>query len=274
MVRTSLFTILLFTLFSCKKHKDSTNDSAVVFSSTNRDSIIDTHVYQCADTYNYNFNMPEYQACLDDGLEKDPTIGYLWQQKSMPYFKLRKYEAGMEFLDKAVEYEPEKYLSYRAFIKCVFAKTYQEAIIDFEKCIEMEGNRVVMDHSYQFHIALSYLQLNEFSKAETIFKEDIEEQISQWGSAHFIDLFYYAISQYEQGKYEQAIQTFNQCLNQYPTFSDAFYYKSVCHYRMGEKDKGSKDYDNFKKNRDLGNTFNESNSIYEPYPYQLSFTRS
>ena len=89
-------------------------------------------------------------------MKKDSTIAYLWQQKAMPLFKARKYEAGMIFLDKAVLYDEAEYLDYRAFIKCIFAKTYREAIIDFEKCKEKVGNSYVMDHTYDFHIALSY----------------------------------------------------------------------------------------------------------------------
>ena len=48
-----------------------------------------------------------------------------------------------------------------------------------------------MDHTYNFHIALSYLQLNEFEKAAKIFAKDIEEQVTQWGEDgyHHLDLF-------------------------------------------------------------------------------------
>ena len=58
----------------------------------------------------------------------------------MPYFKARKYEVGMEYINKAVIYAPQEWQPYRAFIKCVFAKTYKEAIIDFEDYIKKFGN--------------------------------------------------------------------------------------------------------------------------------------
>jgi hypothetical protein len=32
------------------------------------------------------------------------------------YFKAKKYEVGMKYLDKAVKYNPERWQSYRAFI--------------------------------------------------------------------------------------------------------------------------------------------------------------
>ena len=86
------------------------------------EKIIEEFVTNCAQKYNYNYQMSEWQECLDNGLKKDSTVAYLWQQKAMPLFKMRKYEAGMVFLDKAVKYDETRWLDYRAFIKCIFVK--------------------------------------------------------------------------------------------------------------------------------------------------------
>ncbi len=234
-----------------------------------QDSVIETYAKNCAHTFSYNYEMSEWQACLDKGLEQDSTIAYLWQQKAMPYFKARKYEVGMEFLDKAVLYNPKRYLSYRAFIKCIFVKNYKEAIKDFEKCIEMEGNTYVMDHTYNFHIALSYLQLNQYKKAEKIFEADIAAQEKQWGEAHFLDLFYFGISKYEQGKWEEAIEQFDKSLSFYPDFSDVEYYKSVCLMKLDKIEEFEKLYDKAKEDAKNGHSIAEDNVIYETYPYQV-----
>ena len=82
-----------------------------------QEAIIEEFVTNCAQKYNYNYNMAEWQACLNEGLKKDSTVAYLWQQKAMPYFKAKKYEVGMQYIDKAVQYNPERWQSYRAFIK-------------------------------------------------------------------------------------------------------------------------------------------------------------
>ena len=79
-----------------------------------------------------------------------------------------------------------------------------------------------MDHTYDFYIGLSYLQLNEFEKAEKIFKEDYSRQVKENGKdwLHHLDLFYYGISKYELRKYEEAIEIFDLALEIYPQFSD------------------------------------------------------
>lgn len=267
--------LCLFLLFQCKKtdtlrvaetHRKTQFDQE---KESRQDSIIKKYTTECAHQYNYQYERAEWQHCLDEGLKQDSTIAYLWQQKAMPYFKARKYEVGMEFLDKAVLYNPKRYLSYRAFIKCIFAKTYKDAIVDFEKCIEMEGNTYVMDHTYNFHIALCYLQLNEFKKAESIFEKDIAEQEKEWGDAHFLDLFYFGISKYEQGKWEEAIVEFDKSLAFYPDFSDVEYYKSVCLMQLNRTDEYKSVYDKAKLDATNGHTIAEDNVIYETYPYQV-----
>lgn len=263
-----LYFILIFFFVKCQNKKEIDSNISSL-KEKKQDLIIDKYVNNGAKKFNYIFQMHEWQGKLDQGLKIDSTVAYLWQQKAMPYFKSKKYEVGMQYLDKAVLYDPERWLSYRAFIKCIFVKTYREAIIDFEKCIEMEGNGYVMDHTYKFHIALCNLQLNEFKKAEEILAIDIEQQQNKWGEAHFLDLFYYGISKYEQGKWKEAIFEFNNCLSQYPNFSDAEFYKAICLNRLGNYLEAKKLLSKSKVDGLQGNSISEDNSIYETYPYQV-----
>jgi len=259
----------LLSMISCFQKEASQKTSDKGF----QEKIIKKYLDGCAKRYNYSFEMNKWQECLDKGLEKDSTIAYLWQQKAMPLFKARKYEAGMVFLDKAVKYDEKAWLAYREFIKCIFAKTYKSAIDDFEKIKTLEGNSFVMDHTYNFHIALSYLQLNEFEKAEKIFKKDMEEQVKQWGEDgyHHLDLFYYGISLYEQQKWKEAIIQFNKSLEKYPKFSEPMFYKAfaMSHTESYTEEEIKTLVLKAKENKKLGNTMNEDNAMYEMYPYQL-----
>lgn len=73
----------------------------------------------------------------------------------------------------------------------------------------------------------------------------------------------------ELKKYDEAIKLFNQCLELYPNFSEALYYKAGCLYRIGNEKDGSLTLDAAYENGKLGNTIHEDNSLYERYPYQL-----
>lgn len=261
-----IFTIFMCSTLNCLGQKTNLNQENIKIK---HDKIIEEHVLQCAKHYNYVFQMNAWQECLNKGLEKDSTIAYLWQQKAMPYFKIQKYEVGMKYIDKAVLYNPQRYQPYRAFIKCIFAKTYKAAIEDFEECIAKYGNNYEMDHTYNFYLALSHLQLNEFKKAEEIFKEDIKKQEERMGEAHFLDLFYLGISKFEQNKWEEAIVDFDKSLAQYEQFSEVKYYKAICLLNLGKIMESRTLMDEAKNDKKNGYTINEDNSIYEPYPYKV-----
>jgi tetratricopeptide (TPR) repeat protein len=263
----NLFLILLIVAFSAKGQVRNNNEAR----KKRQDSLVDQYLVNCAEKYNYLYQMKKWQECLDNGLKKDSTIAYLWQQKAMPYFKARKYEVGMQYLDKAVKYDPKNWQPYRAFIKCIFAKTYKDAILDFEDCKNKYGNLYVMDHKYNFYIALCYLQLNEYQKAEKLLEDYINDIFkNRGGLEHHIAFFYNGIAKYEQEKWEEAIVFFNKAIKIYPNFSDAKYYKSICMSQLKvNQEEISKLFKQAKEDFEKGHTINEDNAIYETYPYQF-----
>lgn len=110
-------TLSLFSIFGFSQNTNATKEVQ-----ESQRIIIEEHLNNCAQKYDYRILMSERQECLDAGLAKDSTIAYLWQQKAMPLFKMRKYEAGMVFLDKAVKYDEKRWLDYRAFINVFLLK--------------------------------------------------------------------------------------------------------------------------------------------------------
>ena len=256
---------LFFTLFSFAQV--STNKA--------HDAIVEEFLTNCAEKHNYRFEMSEWQDCLDQGLKKDSTVAYLWQQKAMPYFKCKKYEVGMPYLNNAVLYNKQEWLPYRAFMQCIFSKNYKEAIIDFEECIKLYGNGYRMDHTYSFYIGLCYLQLNEYEKAEKLFDDyvaDIYKNRQQL--EHPTAYFYQGIAKYELKKWDEAIAVFDKALKIYPQFSDAKYYKAICWLKQGKpREEAIALISIAQEDAAKGYTINEDNTIYETYPYQIKFSK-
>lgn len=211
------------------------------------------------------------QLYLDSALTIMPGNAFFWQQKAMPLYKQKKYEAGAPFLDSAVKYNPKSYLEYRAFMKCIFQKSYRESINDFRSATKLNGNSVVMDHSYEFYTGLSYLQLNMFDSAEYFIGNSVNKRKERLGEDWLnpTELFYLGIIQYEKEQYAPAITTFDRCLKLYPNFTDAEYYKASCLVAMKKYAEALPVMADAKKNFDMGNTFSEDNIYYEAYPYQV-----
>jgi tetratricopeptide (TPR) repeat protein len=239
------------------------------------DAIIAEFLTNCAEKHNYMYEMSEWQNCLDQGLKKDSTVAYLWQQKAMPYFKCKKYEVGMPFLDKAVLYDKQEWLPYRGFMKCIFSKNYKGAITDLEECIKLYGNGYRMDHSYSFYIGLCYLQLNEYAKAEKILDDyvnDIYKNRQQL--EHPTAYFYQGIAKYEIKKWDEAIAIFDKAIKIYPEFSDVKFYKAICWLKQGKpKEDVIALIGIAKEDAAKGYSINEDNTIYETYPYQKKWSK-
>lgn len=108
MNKNLLLFILSFLFVQCISQTDNIKGEMDL-----KEQIIQKYVYDCANKINYLINMKEYQECLNSALEKDSTIAYLWQQKAMPYFKIKKYEVGMQYLNQAVNYDRKRYLPYK-----------------------------------------------------------------------------------------------------------------------------------------------------------------
>ncbi len=219
----------------------------------------------------YGINSKRYRDSIDSAIKKFPSFAYLYQQRAMPLYKQDKDELGLPFLNKAATLNPKKYLDYAGFMKCIFSKNYNDAILDFKTYLDKFGEGYVMDHTYYFYIGISHLQLNQFEKA----KENLEKSIKQTqadggdGWVHYLDLLYLGIATMELGDYENAILHFNKALAAYDRFSDAKFYKGRCLYLLGNSEKAKQYILEAKEDLLNGFTINEDNVIYERYPYQL-----
>jgi len=214
----------------------------------------------------------EYQQYLDSALTIVPESAWLWQQKAMPFYKARKYQLGKPFLDKAVEYAPEKYLDYSGFMRCIFSKDYIKSISEFMRAKKEFGDGYVMDHTYNFYIGLDYLQLNKFSKAKEFLLLSKEQQFKDFPNdppqeaCHYLDWYYLGIADFELGNYEEAIASFDVSLKVYENFADALYFRGRSMTKLGNEEGAEWEKKAFENG---GNTINEDNVIYEIYPYQV-----
>ena len=210
------------------------------------------------------------QKYIDSILMMDHNNAYLWQQKAMPLFKQKKYELGLQYLDSAIKFDQTNHcFEYGAFVKCIFVRRYKEAINDFELLKSKNKNGFVMDHSYDFYIGISYLQLNQLQKAEEYIKSSILYSEDKWKEAHFVEYFYLGIIKMEQENLIEANQLFDKVISIYKEFPDALYYKAQILELQNNYSEAKKLIEQAIMNMSNGYAINESNSKYEDYPYQI-----
>lgn len=236
-----------------------------------KDEIVEKYLKNGA--YKYHYLMPEWTENIDKALKIDSTIAELWQMKALPLWKTRKYDLALESFDKAVKYNRKAFLSRRGYLKCIFKKDYRAAIEDLEQAEKEFGEVNQNDHSLKFYVALSYLGLNEFSIAERILKDDMQNTLKMSGEIgiHYLQQFYLGVILYEEKKYDEAILNFDKALAFYNNFSDAEYYKGLCLLKINNRKEGVDLLFKAKKDAENHHTFNEDDSYYEPFPYQVNW---
>lgn len=266
---TNFSVIILFLFCNCffaQNHSLPKQQQTV-----NRDSVIDKYLKNGA--WQYPIFSKQWQLNLDKALAILPNDSYLWQQKAMPFFKQKKYELGMQYLDKAVYFDSTNhYLEYRAFIKCIFQKNFKESILDFEKLQKLQGKDFyVMDHSSNFWLGLCHLQLNNFELAKSYIQKSIDNHKKEFdNSVNVYEVFYLGVVEYELENYKIAIGHFDKSLLEYNPFSDAKFYKAKCLANIGNYEEALKLFKESEQDYKMGYTINEGNSKYEDYPYQVT----
>lgn len=254
----------LLALFFSSAHSQETDNPKEEY-------IINTYLRNGA--WTHDMFSQEYQQKIEEGLKLDSTVAYLWQQKAVPLFFQQKYQLAMKCLDKAAKFKPDRWLDYRAFMKCIYARDYEGALKDFDLCIAKYGNRFVMDHSYETYRAICYLQMNQFEKSEKILTAETEKIKSEKGEnwIHPLELFYLGIVKMEQKRNSEAIIDFERAILNYAQFSDAKYYRAVLLHHFGKTEEASKLIKEAQTDFQNGYTITDNSAMYERYPYQVNW---
>ena len=237
-----------------------------------QDSLVEKYIDNGAEKNDYN--KPKWQLYCDSLIELCPNIAVAYQHKAIPFIKYGDYAKAFPLEDKAVELAPKQWTAYRGFLKCIFTKDYEGAILDFQKAQQLTPNNYEMDHTYFFYEGLCNLELSNYSKAEENFKKDIFIQsggdIKKQNSVHFNTLLYIGILYYEMKDNDKAKKYLIKCLNTYKELPDANYYLALVYKNENNTELENKYLQIAKESKSRGYSLNEDNMYYSYYPHQIT----
>lgn len=218
------------------------------------------------------YNDPEWGLYCDSLIAICPNIAVAYEQKAIPYIKNGEYEKAFAQYDKMVALDPKGYTAYLAFVKCIFTKDYEGAIIDFKRAQELVPDSYEMDHTYPFYEGLCNLELGNYSQAEQNLKQDVRIQTGgdPKKSIHFNTLLYLGIVYYEMKDLPMAKNYLQQCLAKYPQHPDANYYLAMISRQEGREEMAGKYLRTAQEAIGKGYSINEDNMYYSYYPHQIS----
>jgi tetratricopeptide (TPR) repeat protein len=268
----SLILFLNFLLFgtycSCQSIQTKTCDCN---SKKVKDSLIEKYLNNGAEKYDYN--RAEWQLYCDSLIALCP-IAKAYQLKAIPYIKYGDYATAFPLEDKAVELEPENYTAYRGFLKCIFTKDYEGAIIDFKKAQLLTPNNYEMDHTYPFYEGLCNLELRNYALAEENFKQSVLIEcggnLNNQSHIHFNTLFYMGVLYYEMKENSKAKEHLQKCIAVYKEHPDANYYLAMVYKKENNKELENKYLLIARESKLKKYSMNEDNFFYSYYPHEIT----
>lgn len=221
--------------------------------------------------WNYPQTSTQFRTVLDSALKAYPNDAQLWREVATSYFKSGMYSQAMKYIDRAVELDPKRWLGYRAFMKCVFMKDYAHAITDFKTAIALKHSIYEMDHTFYFYMGISYLKTSRLDSANYYMQLSVETQKPQdKKNVHYVDWHYWGLICLHQKNDSQALQYFDNALEQFSNFPDALYYKATLLLHEKKKADATALLQAAEKALLSGYHLNEDNEIYVNYPFQIT----
>ena len=237
-----------------------------------RDSLITKYIDNGAEKLQGYYNDPAWQLYCDSALAICPDLASVYQLKAVPYLKNGEYAKAFALDEKAAELDPKTFTSYLGFLKCIFTKDYEGALVDFKKAEELAPNGYEMDHTYPFYMGLCNLETGRYTRAKENFKKDIFIQTGgdTTKSIHFNTLFYVGILNYKMGNYKDAKAYLLKCLKVYEMFPEPNYWLAQIYRKEKNRSMETKYLTIARQAIKQGYSMNEGNIFYVNYPYQIT----
>jgi tetratricopeptide (TPR) repeat protein len=237
-----------------------------------QDSLIRRYIDNGAEKLPYHYNNPAWDSYFDSLLAICPQIASAYQLKAVPAIKNGEYQKAFALNDVAARLDPQQFLSYRGFLKCIFTKDYTGAIADFSKANQITPGGAEMDHSFYFYLGLCYLELGEYQQATKNFNEDIffQNRGDSTKEVHFNSLLYMGIVKWENNEPDSAKMYLVRSLRVYRELPEANYYLAMIYKKENNILLEKKYLDIAQHSLVSGYSMNEDNVFYANYPHQIT----
>lgn len=176
------------------------------------------------------------QLLFDHAIKLGPDYAYAYYEKSVPYFKRGMLSQGIKLLNKAIELDPKKHITYRAY--WYFSNhNFNGCIADLERYY-YQLNGILHptpggDFEMRMLLAMSYAQTGQMQKAIDL----VEYSLHNYESlGYFISPYDYHVLgmlYYFNRQFTDASNAFQKQLSINNRLADTYYYLALTHKSMG-----------------------------------------
>lgn len=213
---------------------------------------------------NYSQFSQEFQEQYDKAIQICPNFAYAYREKSTAYLKSGDFITWKELIDKAVQYDLEGNLGYRAWCRYQFFRDYKGAIEDIEKLNNLVKYDIGYSSNGDYHLniakAICYSAINQKQKAIKIFNSQLN---SKNYSAGLYDYYQLGVTYYEVKDFVNALKAFEK-QSKINEFADNEYYRCIV-YKTLQNKKAYKKY----KGPAL-ELYAKNKKLFDPYTHHFN----
>ncbi len=182
-------------------------------------------------------NLMLHFHAYDEAIELNQDNSEAWMERSVLINKAGDFGKGFEYLNKAVELEPEKHLGYRGWIRLRKMRDYDKALIDFDRLDSLTPNVVdaPWGEDIDFLRGECHYGNKDYQKAIKAFNQSIINQEEDWADVH--TFVYLGLCEFELGNYEKAISEFQRALKQSEYVPESFFGMAKAYQKLGQIEK-------------------------------------
>lgn len=163
-----------------------------------------------------------------EGNKLNPENAWGMREIGVPYLKRGFAAEANTYYEKAIEYDPEEWLGYKAYCWLYFYRDYEGVLEELERFDAFTPG--VVDYpqstSVNYMKGICFLHLNREDEAIEVLSQHLEKEIKDVGH-EYIDAMPYltlAMAYHKKGAYEMADSIYSLGIKYNDTTADLYYY--------------------------------------------------
>lgn len=166
-----------------------------------------------------------------EGLEHNPQGAWGWREIGVPYLKRGFAHEAHKYYSKAIEYDPEEWLGYKAYCWLYFYRDYETAIQELDRFDAFTPDFVDYPQatSVDFMRGVAYLRLDQLDKALEYLEKHMKDEKKNTGAEYIEpkDYLMLGVAWYKKEEYSKALEVIDEGLLHNNSTADLYYYRAL-----------------------------------------------
>lgn len=234
MVKSSNYFHSIVALFLAITVFSSCNEQDVLYKRTYTDEekiVLSESLLNAAGTDFYYQGSVGERMIIHEGNKYNPNNAWGEREIGVPYLKRGFAAEANKYYQRAVEFDEEQWLGYKAYCWLYFYRDYETALAEVDRFDALTPDFVdyPQSTSVNYMRGVCYLQLGRYEEAIKAMTLHLEKEIESVGHDYIESMPYLILgmSYHQGGQYEKADSIYTLGIKHNNSTSDLYYYKAM-----------------------------------------------